>query len=85
MPNGQKQSDQLNNRRSRFASVDELADRIERDRREADKIITYCQQLRGLAHELRDVLEWAEKPEGDAYLRMTDARTLLRSIARGTD
>ncbi len=68
--------------RSRFASVDEIADRIERDRREPDKIITYCQQLRGLAHELGDVLEWAEKGEGDAYLRRTDALTLLRSIAR---
>lgn len=32
---------------SRFASVEQLADRIERDRREPDKIITYAQQLRG--------------------------------------
>lgn len=71
--------------RSRFASVDELADRIERDRREPDKIILYCQQLRGLASELRDVLEWAEKHEGDAYLRLSEARALLRSIAREPD
>ena len=70
---------------SRFASLDLLADRIERDRREADKVLLYVSQLRGLASELRDVLEWAEKPEGEAYLRLSEARTLLRSIAAPTE
>jgi hypothetical protein len=66
--------------KSRFMSLPKLALAVERDRREPDKIVGYAINLDHIAHELRDVLEWAEKREGDAYLRRIDALSLLRSI-----
>ena len=62
-------------------TIDEIADALERDRREPDKVLCYVQSLRRMALKLRDVNEWANKPEGDARLRMTEARELLRSVA----
>lgn len=56
MPGASNRStDAAQSPRSRFPSLDQLADRIERDRREPDKVLLYVSQLRGLAHELRDV------------------------------
>lgn len=68
------------NRRSRFMSLPDLAVAIDRDRREPDKIMGYALDLDHIAHELAEILDWAQRPEGDAYLRRTDALSLLRSI-----
>jgi hypothetical protein len=69
---------------TRFMPLPKLARAIMRDNNERDKVLAYGHDLDRIADELRSVLEWAEKPEGDAYLRSSEAIALLRSIVADT-
>jgi hypothetical protein len=64
-------------------NINQIADAIERDRREPDKIMLYVSDLRRVAYDLRLVYEWADEIEGNAQLRMIEAKELLKEISEG--